>query len=257
MRFNPPPNWPQPPAGWTPPPGWEPDPSWPQPPPGWQVWLDEDEFIISPHRATASSASSVYWTPSAQSTQPWHRRTVSVVLLLIFLFPVGLVLLWMRRDWSVQRRALISAVVGVFVIIALAGQSSPPPATTTALSPTAGATASSSSPTPSATPSPVVTTTSPAPATTAPPKTSAAAVIPVHTTAAPVRTTAAPVHTTQAPQPVQTTAAQQSCTPLTNGGKCYEPGEFCRSSDHGVTGIAGDGKTIKCEDNDGWRWEPV
>jgi hypothetical protein len=28
-------------------------------------------------------------------------------------------------------------------------------------------------------------------------------------------------------------------------------------SDHGVTGVAGDGKTIKCEDNEGWRWEPI
>ncbi len=37
-RYNPPPNWPQPPAGWTPPPGWQPDPSWGPPPPGWQLW---------------------------------------------------------------------------------------------------------------------------------------------------------------------------------------------------------------------------
>jgi hypothetical protein len=48
-----------------------------------------------------------------------------------------------------------------------------------------------------------------------------------------------------------------SCHPLSNEGTCYEPGEFCRKSDHGVTGVAGDGKTIICEDNDGWRWEPV
>jgi hypothetical protein len=24
-----------------------------------------------------------------------------------------------------------------------------------------------------------------------------------------------------------------------------------------VTGTAGDGETITCEDNDGWRWEPT
>jgi hypothetical protein len=81
MRFNPPPNWPQPPAGWSPPPGWEPDPSWPQPPSGWQLWIAEDEFVISPYRATRSRA---------QPTQPWYRRTASVVLLLIICFPVGL-----------------------------------------------------------------------------------------------------------------------------------------------------------------------
>ncbi|WP_156749841.1 hypothetical protein [Mycobacterium sp. E1747] len=48
-----------------------------------------------------------------------------------------------------------------------------------------------------------------------------------------------------------------NCTPLTNGGNCYEPGEFCRKGDHGASGIAGDGKQIVCVNNDGWRWEPV
>lgn len=38
--FNPPPNWPRPPAGWTPPPGWRPDTTWPVPPAGWQLWID-------------------------------------------------------------------------------------------------------------------------------------------------------------------------------------------------------------------------
>lgn len=42
MRFNPPPNWPPVPPGWTPPPGWFPDPSWPPPPPGWQLWITDD-----------------------------------------------------------------------------------------------------------------------------------------------------------------------------------------------------------------------
>jgi hypothetical protein len=41
MRFNPPPNWPPVPPGWTPPPGWQPDPSWPPPPQGWQLWVSE------------------------------------------------------------------------------------------------------------------------------------------------------------------------------------------------------------------------
>jgi hypothetical protein len=98
--------------------------------------------------------------------------------------------------------------------------------------------------------------------------------------AAPVRDRATPVHaapaqaasvtrpappppTQPAPQPSPppptkaAPAAPTGCTPKTNAGNCYEPGEFCRASDHGVTGVAGDGKAIKCEDNDGWRWEPV
>lgn len=40
-RYNPPPNWPPPPAGWTPPPGWQPDPAWGPPPAGWQLWTQE------------------------------------------------------------------------------------------------------------------------------------------------------------------------------------------------------------------------
>lgn len=47
-----------------------------------------------------------------------------------------------------------------------------------------------------------------------------------------------------------------ACSPLSNEGTCYEPGEYCRTTDHGLSGIAGDGETITCEDNDGWRWEP-
>lgn len=48
-----------------------------------------------------------------------------------------------------------------------------------------------------------------------------------------------------------------ACYPLTSGGNCYEPGEYCPDRDHGLTGIAGDGEAIICEDNDGWRWEPL
>ena len=39
LLFNPPPGWPQPPAGWRPPVGWTPDPFWPDPPKGWQLWI--------------------------------------------------------------------------------------------------------------------------------------------------------------------------------------------------------------------------
>ena len=49
----------------------------------------------------------------------------------------------------------------------------------------------------------------------------------------------------------------RSCHPLSNEGTCYEPGEFCRDSDHGTSGVAGDGEKIICEDNNGWRWEPA
>ena len=41
LVFNPPPNWPAPPAGWTPTPTWRPDPAWGPVPEGWQLWVEE------------------------------------------------------------------------------------------------------------------------------------------------------------------------------------------------------------------------
>jgi len=55
LRFNPPPGWPPPPAGFVPPPGWQPDPSWPPPPPGWQLWVP-DETVPAPAPMTPQLA---------------------------------------------------------------------------------------------------------------------------------------------------------------------------------------------------------
>ena len=55
------------------------------------------------------------------------------------------------------------------------------------------------------------------------------------------------------PNPTSTPAG---CYPLTSSGNCYEPGEYCPNADHGMSGVAGDGKAIICQNNNGWRWEP-
>jgi hypothetical protein len=57
-RFNPPPNWPPAPPGWTPPNGWQPDPSWPAPPAGWQLWVEEPQAKNPP----ATSIADARWT---------------------------------------------------------------------------------------------------------------------------------------------------------------------------------------------------
>jgi hypothetical protein len=83
---------------------------------------------------------------------------------------------------------------------------------------------------------------------------------PVQTTPAAVPVTtpaAAPATTPAAAQAPPAATAPAACSPLSDEGTCYEPGEYCRDSDHGMSGVAGDGKSIACEDNDGWRWEPV
>lgn len=75
MRFNPPPGWPQPPAGWVPPPGWKPDPSWPEPPAGWKLWIDDSQSSTSAadvtreatFETTSGEASGV---PASEVSQP-------------------------------------------------------------------------------------------------------------------------------------------------------------------------------------------
>jgi len=88
------------------------------------------------------------------------------------------------------------------------------------------------------------TTTPPPPPTTTPPRPPS----PITTT---TRAPAPP------PPPPPTTVAPAGCYPLSNENTCYEPGEYCRDDNHGQTGRAGDGETITCEDNNGWRWEPT
>jgi hypothetical protein len=82
-------------------------------------------------------------------------------------------------------------------------------------------------------------------------------VAPLWAVSTPAQTTpaAAPAPTASTAQAAPTTPA--GCYPLTNGGNCYEPGEYCREADHGMSGVAGDGEAITCEYNDGWRWEPA
>jgi hypothetical protein len=67
-----------------------------------------------------------------------------------------------------------------------------------------------------------------------------------------------PVQTKPTAAPVTAaSSAPAGCHPLTDSGNCYKPGEYCRDDDHGMSGVAGNGEAIICEDNDGWRWEPA
>jgi hypothetical protein len=66
-------------------------------------------------------------------------------------------------------------------------------------------------------------------------------------------TSASPLSTTARFAP----STPSGCYPQTNKGNCYEPGEMCRSRDHGASCVAGDGESISCQNNDGWRWEPA
>lgn len=91
LVFNPPPNWPAPPAGWTPTPTWRPDPAWGPVPDGWQLWVEEPdpepidvdetplEPLISEESAEALGASEpVAEVPVEAPAEPVAEPTVEM-----------------------------------------------------------------------------------------------------------------------------------------------------------------------------------
>lgn len=91
LVFNPPPNWPAPPAGWTPTPTWRPDPAWGPVPDGWQLWVEEPdpepidvdetplEPLISEESAEALGASEpVAEVPVEAPAEPVAEPTIEV-----------------------------------------------------------------------------------------------------------------------------------------------------------------------------------
>ena len=167
-----------------------------------------------------------------------------------------------RKPWHKRRWVRITGVIiGAWaVIIALSNHSDISPAAATAPAksvPAISATPKAQAPkaqAPKATPKPAKTA---APAARARPTRAPAS--PAQTTPAVVPaqpSSPAPAQSTQSAAP-PAAAAPAGCYPLSNAGTCYEPGEYCRNSDHGISGMAGDGEAITCEDNNGWRWEPV
>jgi hypothetical protein len=192
---------------------------------------------------------------------PWYRKTWGTLLLLVVFFPAGLFLMWRRQSWGRGVKWGLTAATAVFVAIALASGGSGPsssvadhlatPSTPVSSSAAPATSASVTSPVTTAVP-PVTHSTVAPPATTKAPVVAPAPSTPHTSRPAPI------IPSTTAPPPVQRTSAPAaSCYPLTNGGNCYEPGEFCRKADHGAYGIAGNGERIVCAYNNGWRWEPV
>lgn len=80
QRFNPPPNWPQPPhADWTPPPGWQPNPTWGPAPEGWALWVEDaptDGYGFVDHSTTPSGDS----PPIADGGAPAKRKKWPIVV---------------------------------------------------------------------------------------------------------------------------------------------------------------------------------
>ena len=163
-----------------------------------------------------------------------------------------------RRARNKKTLIITGSVFGAFILIGSIGSAldkgKTPASPAAAVARTTAASPAASQAVPTTSPSPFPAAAAPATSEPAPDTSSAA---PTSAAPTPVYIPPAPQRTTQAPQPADTTAQPQSCHPLTNGGNCYRPGEFCRAGDHGTSGIDGNGDAIKCEDNNGWRWERV
>lgn len=65
MRFNPPPNWPEPMTGWRMPHGWQPDPRWGPVPDGWNLWIPNDTPLADAHRPRPTSRQTVLTAAAA------------------------------------------------------------------------------------------------------------------------------------------------------------------------------------------------
>lgn len=175
------------------------------------------------------------------------------------------------RRWSGWRRlpglsgsqpaVAFAAVLALYTVVApvtiwgIAQAASHPNAPQ--VSHTAVSTRNGSSPTPVPSTTPTVATT-PTPTPASPPPTPTPTPLPA--TPPPPPPASTPVPAAPPPpapaMPAQPAATSASCHPLSNSGRCYMPGEFCRASDYNTTGVAANGEPIECVNNNGWRWEP-
>jgi hypothetical protein len=130
MRFNPPPNWPAPPAGLIPPPGWEPDPAWGAPPAGWQFWLpDPHPGNAWPNAAPEVGPTAAAGVPKLRGVPRW-AITVAVVIVGIVIADVVrgvfghvlVLLVWAGAAWSCLRpaRSRIKSTVRIWARIGVA-----------------------------------------------------------------------------------------------------------------------------------------
>lgn len=58
---------------------------------------------------------------SEEKKKPFYGRGWFVVLMLILIFPVGLILMWTASDWSKKTKWIVTVILGVIVLFNLGG----------------------------------------------------------------------------------------------------------------------------------------
>lgn len=57
----------------------------------------------------------------------WYKRTWGIILMLILFFPIGLYLLWRYSKWNTTVKGVVTGIVSLFVIAAMAGNDNKEP----------------------------------------------------------------------------------------------------------------------------------
>ena len=124
LRYNAPPTWPPPPAGWVPPRGWAPDPTWPPPPAGWEFWLpiDGQSNGATPRSVLVRVVAAVLLTSVLVLAASAGATTYMVTLgLVAVVLGVVATIAGRSRSWLTDRRAGIAALVLGLVCLVIAG----------------------------------------------------------------------------------------------------------------------------------------
>lgn len=58
---------------------------------------------------------------------PWYKKTGWIIVLLIFFWPVGLILMWKYTNWSKKTKQIVSAVIAVYALFGLYITANPSP----------------------------------------------------------------------------------------------------------------------------------
>lgn len=63
---------------------------------------------------------------SVSQTKPWYKRTGWIIVLLIFFFPLGILLMWLFAPWSNRTKGIITGLVGVIFLITMINDAATP-----------------------------------------------------------------------------------------------------------------------------------
>ncbi|SDY30507.1 Ltp family lipoprotein [Eubacterium barkeri] len=115
---------------------------------------------VGKSQVNASNKSSVCTSDVAISDVKWYKKTWFTVVMLIFFWPVGLVLMWANKKFNMVARVIISVICGFILIGMITNPTSTKTTTTTSSTTqtTASQPSATAAPTPTPEPTPEITT---------------------------------------------------------------------------------------------------